>query len=345
MVGVSVLICVYNGERFIRDAVASVLGQTYKDIELIVIDDGSEDSTQSILQEIADERLRYFRNTRNLGLVYSRTKALEMAKNDLIAIQDADDYSMSTRIAEQVSFLMTNHDVALVGTWAEFLDELTKQPMSAKRWSYSGEELRYSLMFRNIFVHSSIMFRKSCISALPYPEYFSVCEDYQFIANISLTHQIHIIPKCLVSYRKHESNTSTRLHFEIKELSFEIRKSLLTAYGFDQSASDRKQYILDLNEPLRSITELKSIGKWLTQLKDDSSDKDLNETAFTSVLRYEWYERCLQNSHLGFKVFQCYLCYPALFAFSKPTGSKIFLLLKAVKHGVSAFFSRQNPRL
>ena len=112
---VSVVMSVYNGARYLREAVDAVLAQTFSQCELIIVDDGSTDGTMEILCAYSDPRIRLIRNDRNLGAAGARNRAFAAARGEYIAIQDADDASVPERLAAQVAYLDARPDVALIG--------------------------------------------------------------------------------------------------------------------------------------------------------------------------------------------------------------------------------------
>jgi glycosyltransferase involved in cell wall biosynthesis len=117
MARVSVVMSVFNGERFLREAVDSILGQTYRDLELIVIDDGSADGSGEILAQRrqADARLRVFPQA-NMGLTRSLNRGVELSTGEYVARMDADDLSEPRRFERQVAFMDAHPDVGLLGT-------------------------------------------------------------------------------------------------------------------------------------------------------------------------------------------------------------------------------------
>ena len=115
---------VYNGQEYLRPAVDGILGQSYRDFEFIICDDGSADATWQILQECAreDSRIRLLRNDENIGLARTLNRCLEAAKGSFIARQDADDISLPTRLAEQKAFLDRHGEVGLLSTLVDVID-------------------------------------------------------------------------------------------------------------------------------------------------------------------------------------------------------------------------------
>ena len=115
---VSVLIPCYNCEKYVEEAVMSIIEQSYSNLEILVIDDGSTDNTGSILQELAqkDSRIRYIKNETNLKLIRTLNKGIDLCRGKYIARMDADDISLPTRIVKQVNFLEKHPDIGIVGT-------------------------------------------------------------------------------------------------------------------------------------------------------------------------------------------------------------------------------------
>ncbi len=122
---VSVLMPTYNGERFLRPAIESILNQTFRDFELIVIDDGSRDQTAEILREFAarDNRILVLTNERNLGIAAATNRGLAAARGEFVALQDHDDISLPHRIQTELEFLHSHPEIALVGSAATLIDE------------------------------------------------------------------------------------------------------------------------------------------------------------------------------------------------------------------------------
>ena len=120
---VSVVMGAYNGERFLRPAIESILNQTFRDFELIVIDDCSTDATPRILREFKDDRMRVVRNERNLGIAKTLNKGIAIARGEYVALQDHDDLSQPDRFSKQVAFLETHPRVGMVGSRVNLIDE------------------------------------------------------------------------------------------------------------------------------------------------------------------------------------------------------------------------------
>src|SRR5262249_52131724 len=155
---------VYNGARHLREAVESILGQTFQDFEFVVVNDGSTDESRTILSSFGDPRIRVLDNPSNLGLTKSLNVGLGVARADLIARQDADDISDEGRLEKQVAVMDAHPGLALLGTQARYVDEKGTAQVSRLWWKATTTEgLRFQLLFDSPFVHTSVMFRKSIV--------------------------------------------------------------------------------------------------------------------------------------------------------------------------------------
>ena len=120
---VTVLMSVYNGEKYLQEAIDSILEQTFKDFEFLIINDGSTDKTGEILESYHDLRIKIINNEKNIGLTKSLNKGLKLARGEYIARQDADDISMPERLEKEVEFLETHQDYAVVGAFAKIINK------------------------------------------------------------------------------------------------------------------------------------------------------------------------------------------------------------------------------
>ncbi|MDJ0799829.1 MAG: glycosyltransferase [Calothrix sp. MO_167.B12] len=204
---VTVLTAVYNGESYLREAIDSILAQTFPDFEFLIINDGSTDSTQEIIQFYDDPRIRLINNEYNLGLTRSLNKGLELAKGEFIARQDADDISEPERLAKQVAFLETHPEVALVGTWYKDIDPQGNL-IGECNLPCDCTQIRWDILFYCPFVHSAVMFRKHTIAEQIgfYDEAFSYAQDYDLWWRISRRLQVANINEYLMKLRINPSS-------------------------------------------------------------------------------------------------------------------------------------------
>ena len=119
---ISVLMCVYNDEDWLKNSIDSIVNQTFTDFEFVIVNDGSTDNSLEIINSYSDDRIRIINNEENLGLPKSLNRGLNLCKSELIARMDADDISMNNRLEKQYKYLKKNKEIALIGGQAEYID-------------------------------------------------------------------------------------------------------------------------------------------------------------------------------------------------------------------------------
>ena len=194
---------VYDGLPYVRDAVRSVLGQTYKDFELLVIDDCSTDGTAAELERVADgdDRLRIVRNDENVGLTRSLNRGLDEARGEYVARHDADDRSAPERLARQVAYLNANPDVAVVGTGARLVD--ASDHVIDTRVVLRTPTLA-DFRAKNHLIHGSILARRSVLRDHGgYDEFFEYSQDYDLWLRLAESNALRNLPDPLYDLREH----------------------------------------------------------------------------------------------------------------------------------------------
>jgi glycosyltransferase involved in cell wall biosynthesis len=176
---VSVLLPVYNSGRFLREAIDSVLAQTYTDFELLVLNDGSTDGSGAIINSYTDPRLKHLPNDRNRGLIYTLNRGIDLAQGTYIARMDGDDICRPERLAKQVAFLESNN-AAIVASTLEMMNEsgAPLPPWKEDRACISPESIGECLLRNNCIGHPSIMGRTAILKQYRYQEDQKEAEDY-----------------------------------------------------------------------------------------------------------------------------------------------------------------------
>ena len=225
---VSVIMAAYNAEKYLREAVDSILSQTLADFELIVVDDASTDGTRAILASYSDPRIRVLHNPSNAGQSVSRNRALAAARGKYIAVLDADDLAVSTRLERQAEWLDSRPDFGLLAGCAVTIDE---QGNEQERWGCPllDLEIKWELMFRNVFFHSSVMMRKSTLDdAGAYSNEDCIrrafVEDYELLSRVSRCTKAAVLPEVLAKYRVHSEGASVRTGAEQGKRADEVAR-------------------------------------------------------------------------------------------------------------------------
>lgn len=209
----------YNGERFLRPAIESILEQSFRDFELIVVDDGSTDSTPRILAEWRDDRLIVLTNEQNLGIAGATNRGLAAARGEFVALQDHDDISLPHRFQTQLDFLRAHPEIALVGSAATLIDE---EGVAYAEFPLPCEEIdiKWRLLFwGDAFHYTSLMVKRDAmqqIGAYSEDPAFRFSEAYDPFSRLAMRFRVTNLPERLVLWRRHSKATS--LQHQIAQL-------------------------------------------------------------------------------------------------------------------------------
>lgn len=206
---VTVLVAVHNGGDYLREAVDSILAQTFTEFELLLVDDASTDGAIARIPD--DPRIRILRNDTNLGQVPSLNRGLEEARGEYIARLDADDVMLPTRLARQVEVLDREPNVALVGTWMDVVDERGRLYAKLRGHVRDYIEFVYAILVdRYPFAHPSVMYRLAVVRELGcYDARLAPSEDKDLFRRLAAArHDARCIEAPLVRYRRHERQLS-----------------------------------------------------------------------------------------------------------------------------------------
>jgi glycosyltransferase involved in cell wall biosynthesis len=207
---VSVVMAVYNAQDFLAEAIESVLDQTLRDFELLVVDDASTDGSPAIIERYArlDRRIRTFRLARNGGTAHARNVALEHAQAPFVAICDDDDHQLPQRLAAQVAYLEAHPWHVMVGCKIRPFGDVGSAPLA---WLPGGDVLaRPHVLFQALYIDSASLFRRdlTCEHGVRYPS-GPVWEDWVFQALALRVGEIHVLPDTLLDYRRHAAQQTS----------------------------------------------------------------------------------------------------------------------------------------
>jgi glycosyltransferase involved in cell wall biosynthesis len=229
---ISVVMSVYNGEKYLRPAVESILSQTFGDFEFIIVNDGSTDNSESILREYQsqDKRIRLV-SRENQGLIYSLNEGIGLALGDYIARMDADDISMPERLEKQLKYIQENN-LVIGGTWAEVIDDQGKK---VKEFDYppGEDQIKNFTLLHNPFIHPTVMFQKNVFGQVGgYRKSFKHVEDYELWTRIVFKYRAGNLPERLLQYRLHEKQITKANHLEMRVRGILVRLLALFRFVF-----------------------------------------------------------------------------------------------------------------
>lgn len=198
---ISVLMPVYNAEKYLKEAIDSILNQTFRDFEFIIINDASTDKSKQIIMSYQDTRIRYFENNKNLGVAKTLNKGLELATAKYIARMDADDISSSKRLELQYEEMNRDKEITVLASNFDVVDE-RGHFLYRENYAKSPEEIYYILQFRDCLGHPTVMFKKHIILNVfgGYNE-DREAEDYDLWLRISSKYKIFKLNTSLLKLR------------------------------------------------------------------------------------------------------------------------------------------------
>jgi glycosyltransferase involved in cell wall biosynthesis len=299
---VSVILAVYNGERYIAEAVSSILNQTLSNFELIVINDGSTDGTSAILEQLrlADPRVRVLHEAR-IGFAAALNLGVSQARGEFIARMDGDDVSAPTRLATQLRFLRQNSDVAICGSAVRLFGSC-----AARDYGYPSTpaSVRCHLLFQCCLCHPATMIRRSIFTArgLRYRAEFAEACDYDLWALAAWEgHSLDNVPEVLLDYRQHEGQVTRSTGQRQLVAADRIRLWQLQLLGIEPTMNELSVHsALGCYSYPRTRDFVIAAQSWLEKLLQINERRRLYpDSTFRSLLATHWYSVCAANRGLG----------------------------------------------
>lgn len=269
---VSIILPVYNAQETIKDALLSIINQTYRNIEVIIINDGSHDNSELIIKSVKDERIFYYNNDGNKGLIYTLNRAVHLANGKYIARMDADDISLPLRIEKQVSIMENNLEIVVCGCNIELFGDVNRKYSTLQMLDSNG--LKSLLAKVPCFAHPTVMIRKSIIddNNFSYDYKYLHAEDYKLWIDLAIVGEFYMIKEKLLKYRI--SNTQITRSSNIVQIETARKCRLLYIERFVG-----KQYANKIMREGISLSLIKSIRKI-------SSNKFLLDVLYLSFQKY-----------------------------------------------------------
>jgi glycosyltransferase involved in cell wall biosynthesis len=203
---VSVVMPLFNTALYVSESIHSILNQTYQNIELIIVNDGSTDNSEEVALSFSDSRIKYYRNEENRKIVYTRNRAIELAKGEYIAFLDSDDISSPERIQLQVDFLRNNTKYGFVGSHVK---NITSDGVVGPTIDFPSDNdlIRCILLFKNTFCASAVMFRREIVNHIGGYRSF-LPEDWDLWVRLREIGPIHNLRERVLNYRVHPGQLS-----------------------------------------------------------------------------------------------------------------------------------------
>ncbi len=297
---VTVLMPVYNGAKYLRESIASILNQTFTDFEFLIIDDGSTDQSVEIITSYNDSRIRLLRNQTNLKLIATLNMGLEYARGEYVARMDCEDISLPERLSKQVAFMEANPGVGVCGTWVEVFGTshgFIKHPTQS-------DEIKANLFFDNFLAHPTVMLRTSFFNkfGLRYDPEHLHAEDYGLWVKCSFLFPVANIPEVLLQYRMTPTSIGQTSGNRQRETVLDINKSNIRRLGIDFIDNDYEIHKIAAFPPqlIEQKTKVVLVSQWLQKLQQaNQMRKYYPEPYFSDILAKHWFEVCQVSSSFG----------------------------------------------
>ncbi len=297
---ITVLMAVHNGAATVREAIDSILAQTWTDFEFLIVDDASTDDTPAILRALADPRVRVVRNDANLGLTQSLNRGLDLARGRLIARMDADDRALPERFARQVALLDAQPEVGLCGTWVETIGD-----PAGEVWDFPADDarIRCRLLFETVLPHSTVMFRRDVFEAagLRYDPAFTYAQDYDLWVRAAQHTRLANVPEVLLHYRVHPTQIGTARQAQQFAFAARVQRRQIERLGVTPSEDDMALHgALARWQVEPTARALRCASLWLATLQRANRAAGIYpEPVFTEVLEDRWWHAYRAGSMRG----------------------------------------------
>ena len=286
---VTVFMAAYNAEPFIAEAISSILGQSFENFELLIVNDGSTDRTAEVIQSFTDPRIKLIHNGTNRGLAYTRNRALEEAQGEFIAVLDSDDIAVPDRLRLQYDYMAQNPDIALCGGHAALIDDqgqLTGQQFTVP----TGNAVGMEMFFGNPFINSAAMFKTAVLKEFHGYRKFVPAEDFDFFLRVSEKYPVANLDRLLVYYRAHSQNISTIQFARLRQVGTNILKDMYIRWGIpvDEQFLDLHYLLFEKNYPSISCGQVLSVMSTLKRANMKSGRFPIK--SFDALLFKKWYK-------------------------------------------------------
>lgn len=302
---VSILMPVYNAGQYLSEAIDSICSQSFKDWELILINDGSTDNSETIISRYSDNRMYYIKNPVNLGLIKTLNKGIDFCGGEYIARMDADDISFPERLRKQIDFMDAHPDYLMCGTNAAVINSRGGRTGKIRNLP-DNDLLQISLLFSPSFVHPSVMIRREVLLENRYDEAYKHVEDYELWCRIAKHGKVANLEDELLAYRWHDSNVSVlnnEIQDKLKDKIISDELGMLDITPTDEELFCHRitfsLYSLG-NKQEVSVPRFNDISGWFSKLiRQNRIKRTYNQKGFVAFLWARWIVLCVSQKKYG----------------------------------------------
>lgn len=301
---VTVIIATYNEANYLESSITSVLSQSLRETEVLVIDDGSTDKSMDVIQRLAssDGRIRTIRLSENSGPSVARNIGLDEARGKWIAIMDADDICVPQRFATQIQFLESTN-VDLCGSW---FVEFGQGPSRTVRWPHTQDALRASMLFQNSICHPTVMARRRVFDRYHYNPKYRLAEDYELFSRAQADFNMANVPKVLVRYRRHPKQATQSQRDAMEDVAKDIRIKVLANQEIVATEEEKRLHnLIRAPQSIYSMNDLGRIEAWLLKLVSHFDHPEAQR-----AIASQWTRAAVRAAPLGWAMWRHYRSSP-----------------------------------
>lgn len=224
---ISVIMPVHNGLPFLKAAVESILNQSFKNFEFIIVEDYSTDNSWDYLKSLRDKRIKVLKNPKNMGVAKSLNRALKSSRGQYIARMDADDISLPQRFQTQLKFMINHPQVDICGSWVNVIDK-KGQMVKNKKPETEHEQIKKALSWHSPVIHPTFFAKRKFYESLGgYDENFDMAEDYDLLIRAKDRFKIANIPEVLLNLRIWSNRRSDKSMHEVDKKDLNVKLNAL----------------------------------------------------------------------------------------------------------------------
>lgn len=298
---------VYNAGKYLAEAIDSVLSQTFRGFELLIINDGSTDNSVQIIKSYSDERIRLVENESNIRLIATLNRGIELAKGEYIARLDADDVCLPQRLEKQVAYMDAHPQVGLCGS---YLRTFGLKKDYDVHFETEHDKIKFKLFFDTHFPHPAAMLRKSVLLRhnLRFEMEYIHAEDFEMWNRMAEVCRLAIVPEVLVLKRSHAEQISAMHSGTQEKISRKIRKELIEKLGVNPSNEEMDAYEDFLKNKLPAEKrELELLLDCLEKLVAGNNERNIyNSELFNLFFAEKYWQLCTRSTHLGPFIYRKY---------------------------------------
>lgn len=304
---ISVIMSSYNVEKYIGEAIESILNQTFKDFEFIIVDDASTDATYSVIKKYDDTRIKLFQNEKNSGPAVSHNKSLSIAKGKYIALMDSDDISHPLRLEKLYEFMEKNPQIDVCGTYMK----LFGSENSIRTYSTDDKELKAGLLWGSTMPHATVLMRRDSANKhqLHYDESLRVGTDSKFWCDAKEFLTFSNLKESLYFYRRGEQNITVKFSEQTNARHAQLHKMMLTDLGINFSEYELllHRFIIGLFSITPSAKVVKDAHAWKYKLLTyNRAVNKYDRRALEKIANNHWNHLFFKLVPYGFKTVLAY---------------------------------------